>query len=95
MHIKTLTIRTEDIVIFADLQFQRSKEGLGVQVRVTRTKKRNGERFIGIAQVSSTGKLVNRPTEISDKEAAWIEEEILNAIDGESIKPRKGHDDAI
>lgn len=88
MHIKTLQVRTDDFTLFGDLQFARRDDGLGVRIRITRAKRKTNEKLIGFANVGLDGKLTSCPDDLTDKERALVEAEILLAVDGEPV--RKG-----
>ncbi len=81
MHIKTLQIRAEDHTLFCDLQFGAIEAGFGIRVRITRQKRKGGERLIGITAVSKDLQLILPPEDLTPSECKLVQNAIKEAVD--------------
>lgn len=81
LHIKTFIVPVDDGTLFADLQLVRDKDGVRPRVRIHRNyKRRKGEHFIGFAGLNKAAELVNRPEDVSEKDAEAIEKAIQELL---------------
>lgn len=81
LHIKTIETTYEGARLFATLSYARLEDGhAGVAVRLTKTKNRGKEMFLGMARLNAAGELVNYGSALTDSERSVIEKCISEAL---------------
>ncbi len=81
MHIKTLQIRAEDHTLFCDLQFGEIEDGYGIRVRISRQKRKGGEKLMGISAISKDLELISPPEDLTLSERKLVQSAIKEAVD--------------
>lgn len=80
LHVKTVQVHSDSTVLFADLQVARTVEGVVLRVRLTKLRKRGGEKFLGFAGVNRGGELVRYPEELTESERDAVERALTEEI---------------
>ncbi len=81
LHVKTFVVLREEATLYADLQVAKTPKGVVIQVRVTRQKRRGGEKLVGYGILNRDAEIMAMGDfELSESERTALETAIREVL---------------